>query len=131
MKIELEKIIKRSGLDKKEVANQLFPENKFPVMALTRVLNEEALLDADQISKLALMLNVDVDDLYRDGWHLQRVNTGHVFTRGDYVATLDTFSWTMRIHHKGSMFHEEVLCPATISMHDFIQKVNDLIEYKC
>ena len=52
--IDLKEIIEKRKLDAKDVAQQLFPGIKYPKLALNRIIAGEAVLDANQISKLAL-----------------------------------------------------------------------------
>ena len=65
-RLNLSKIIKQNSLKKNEIASLLFPGNKFPMAALTRVLNGEAHLDSVQISRLALFLNVTPGRLFSE-----------------------------------------------------------------
>jgi hypothetical protein len=62
--IDVKEIIEKHQLDAKEVAQQLFPGNKYPKLALNRVMAGSAQLDANQMSKLALLIGVQVSDLY-------------------------------------------------------------------
>jgi len=52
-KIDLKKIIENAGLDIKETAQHLFPNNKYAKLALDRVIKGDAFLDTNQISKLS------------------------------------------------------------------------------
>src|SRR5665811_1176034 len=63
-KINLSGIIAQQKLSEKDIAKQLFPTNKYPKLALSRVLRNEATLDADQISRLAALLNCTISELY-------------------------------------------------------------------
>ena len=63
-KIDLQQLIEIYNLDKKEIAETLFPGAKYPTLALNRIISGEALLDSDQVSKLALFIGVPIEKLY-------------------------------------------------------------------
>lgn len=126
--IDLQAIIDAKQLDVKEVAQQLFPTNQYPRLALNRVLAGKALLDAAQISKLSLLSGVDIGDLYADNnWEAESKNGLHTFTNGDWTATLDTTTWLTKIFHKTSMKHESVIHSPNTPLSEYIQALNNVI----
>lgn len=126
--IDVKKIIKQRGLDFKEVAMQLFPDNKHPRLALNRVIAGEAVLDATQISKLALMADLTVSELYNEGpWKSKAYDNIIVFTNGDYHAELDRNNWQTKLFHKHSMFHEFILHSNSIPLNEYVEILNNQI----
>lgn len=126
--IDIKKVIDSAGLDFKEVATQLFPKNKYPDLALNRVIKGVNVLDADQISKLALMANVPISDLFSGGeWKADIKGKTHVFSNGDYKVELDTETWISRIFHKGSLFHESVIHSGSIPLSEYLENIDILI----
>lgn len=61
--ITLRDIITEYALDQKQVAERLFPEAKYPALALTRILGYSLELDLKQISIIANMANCNPVDL--------------------------------------------------------------------
>lgn len=61
--ITLRDIINEYALDPKQVAKRLFPEAKYPDLALTRILGYSLELDLRQISIIANMANCNPVDL--------------------------------------------------------------------
>ena len=126
-KINLKKIVETSPMSKKEIAAQLFPSNKFPVLALNRVMAGEAELEASQISKLSVLMDIPIDKLFRE-WTWKSKNEVHTFYDGDYVAELNTHTWTAKLFHKNSLFHEEYITNRNIVLSEFLNFINNQIK---
>lgn len=126
--IDIKKVIDSTGLNFKEVATQLFPKNKYPDLALNRVIKGVNVLDADQISKLALMANIPISDLFSGGeWKLVSKGKTHVFSNGDYKVELDPETWISRIFHNGSLFHESVIHSGSTPLSEYLENIDILI----
>lgn len=125
--INLKSIIEANGLDAGTVAEQLFPKNKFPVLALNRLLAGGGELDAMQISKLALMADCTIENLYGRKWKAASKESIHTFTSDDYVAHLDTDNWTVKIFHKKSLIHEHLILDRCITVSALLEKINQII----
>jgi len=127
-KIDLQQIMTRADLNKKEVAQQLFPKNIHPVLALNRVMAGEALLDADQISKLSLLVGVPISDLFKGSeWKAQTKEGNYYLSNGDFLAILDHPSGMTKLFHKDSLLHEEILHSGLIVLSEYLEKLNTLI----
>lgn len=128
-KINLTKIIEVYGLDVIELAKQLFPENKYPKLALNRVISGEALLDADQISKLALILDVCISKLFTGGnWKKITKNGIHILLNGEFKAEIDIKNWETKIYHNESLFHESILHSSSVVLSEFIAFLNNEVQ---
>lgn len=126
--IDLNKIISEQKLDPKEVAQQLFPGNKYPKLALNRVLSGEAVLNANQISKLALLTGLSIDQLYSENGWKSTSKAGIIeFQNGDYKAELNTETWVTKIFHKGSLFHESIITPGATPISKYLNELNSII----
>lgn len=128
-KIDLKGIIDSRGLDAKEIAKQLFPKNKYPDLALNRVLKGINVLDADQISKLALISGLKISELFSgENWKSGK-QKGDILTlsNGEYMVELNIQSWVAKVYHNETMFHEEVLSQKTIPMNDFLAQIDMII----
>jgi len=127
-KIDLHKIMTATGFSKMEVAQQLFPKNSFPVLAFNRIMAGKALLDADQISKLSLMVDVPISELFKNGeWKMKSKKKNYYLTNGDFLAVLDHESGMTRLFHKNSLFHESILHSGLICLSEYLEKLNTLI----
>jgi hypothetical protein len=131
-KIDLAKIIEFRKLDPREVATELFPKHKHPMLALNRVLAGDGVLDADQISKFSLFTSIPIAELYvGQEWSSRIEGTTHVLKSGDFTAYLDSKSWTTKLFLHDSLFHEFILHSESITLSDYIQTLNDIIsKYK-
>ena len=128
--IDLSKLMKLYNFDKKQIARELFPDTKYPVLALKRILNGEALLDAEQISRLASLTGGSIEDLYT-GWQSRAVAEVNVFIKGEYRAELDTSTWKTKIYHKNSMFHEELLHTKMIPLSQYLDYLDkEILKFK-
>lgn len=127
-KIDLKKIIKQRELDVAQVASQLFPNNKYSRLALNRVMQGKALLDSAQISKLALIADLDISELYGIKWKATTKGGIMTLTTGDYVAILDTRSWITKVLHKNSLFHESIIHNGSTPLSLYLSKIGDIIE---
>lgn len=124
-------LIETSGLTLKEVAEQLFPGNKYPYLALRRVLSGEAMLDMAQASKLSLLTGIPIEQLYSgSGWTGPAPSDQKnvlVLENQDYRAELNTATWVTKLFHKNSLFHESVIHAGTISLEEYVQSLDQLI----
>lgn len=126
--IDLNRIIEEIELDAKEIAQQLFPGNKYPKLALNRVIAGEAVLDANQISKLALLTGLSIDQLYSgNGWKLISKAGIITFTNGGYKAELNTETWVTKVFHNDSLFHESIITPGATPISEYLKELNSLI----
>ena len=126
--IKVKEIIETRGLDIKEVARQLFPKNKYPDLALNRVIKGKNVLDADQISKLALMAGLPISELFSGGnWKAVARKGVHVFTNGEFRAELDSETWITKIFHKDSMFHESIIHSGSTPVSEYLSQLDLII----
>lgn len=113
-------------LSKKELANTLFPMNTYPVNALDRVLSGETFLDENQISLLAVKVGVEEGNLFNGGWKSSVKGRVHTLTDGQYSATLDMDTMTVKFYVMGEMKHETVLASSAITVTELITFLNNL-----
>lgn len=129
--IDVGKLIRESGLDIKLVARHLFPGHIYAVTALQRILNGVGKLDSDQLSRLAMLLGTSVDQLYTSGWKHQSNDGTHIFTHADYTACVDLGDMSLKLWHKNSMFHTEVLLSKSILLTDLIEHIDKILDKHC
>jgi hypothetical protein len=131
-KIDLDRIIDAYGLNNVEVAMQLFPGNAHPGLALNRIKKGVAVLDADQISKLALMAGIPISALYAGGQWRKTFKSGiHKFTNGKFTAELSTVTFITKIFHNESLFHESLIASPTIALSEYFEKLDlEILKFK-
>ena len=126
--INVKEIIETRGLDTKEVARQLFPKNKYPDLALNRVIKGKNVLDADQISKLALLSGLQLSELFSgENWKATAHKGVHVFTNGEFRAELDSETWITKVFHKDSMFHESIIHSGSTPVSEYLSQLDLII----
>lgn len=135
--INIEKII---GLDQLtgderaakivEMGELLFPGAKHPHLAFKRIIKEGRALDTDQLAKLALFLGKSPCDFFSyEKWKSSTKNGIHFFENGDYKAELDSATWVTKVFHKGSLFAEEVIHSGSITLSDYLKKLEALVDF--
>ena len=126
--VNLEALIEDSGLSRQEIACRLFPNNKYPEAALTRVLKGESFLDSLQIIKLSEMLDMSVSEIFHRTWEGKMENGLHILTRGDYKAILHVDKKQTRLFHKDTLMFETILHSTSIPLSEYLALLNEQIE---
>lgn len=127
--IDLRRIIEQNHLDWGEISTELFPKNKQPRRALDRVAKGEALLDSEQISRLATLLGVEIQDLYMGyEWKATSKPGLITLTTDKFRAEIDTKKWSLKVYASDKLFHDEVLMSPTIQLSELLKNLNQIIE---
>lgn len=127
-KIDISSLASKLGLDLTEIALQLFPTNIHPKLALHRVILGKAVLNADQISKLALICGLSISELFTSGeWSVNTSDKIHTFKNGEFTAELNTSNWTTRLFHNGSLFHTLVIHNEYVTLSEYVTLLNSEI----
>lgn len=129
--INLRQIIEAQNLDEKALAEELFPGNKYPKLALNRILTGEAFLDSNQISRLSAYTGIPIHGLYNAGEWQIKADSKNVLKiispDGSYRAELNTETWITQIFDKDTIFHEETLPAGAMSLRAYVSYINNLI----
>lgn len=126
--IDVKSLIEKSGLDPVVLAKELYPSNKFPVHALQRVIAGEALLNSEQIAKLAQMLNVEINEVYDISKWKVGANKDLIYLKhGEYRVELDLTAKTSKIFSGTTLKFETVLHSSTIALSEYIAEINKII----
>lgn len=125
-------IIEKYNLDAKTVASELFPKNDYPMMALSRVIKGEALLNTEQVSKLSFLTGVPIDKLFDGGSWVNIPRKAEdktlIFENGEYHAHLDRETWITKVYHKNSVFHESVITDGkSLPLSEYFNELDNLI----
>lgn len=123
-------IIEQYKLEPKSLAAELFPGNAYPMPALKRVIDGEALLNTDQISKLSHLTGIPIEKLFTgEKWKSGKSSENLIILEnGEFRAELDRTSWLTRVYHKNSLFHESVITDGnTLPMSEYLTELDNLI----
>jgi len=128
--LQIEHILAARKLDFKYVASQLFPKNRHPKAALQRVVKGQGTLTAEQLSKLAAMADVNVQELFAVNWSIAPVQEAYTltFTRGRYTAHLNLAGGRTRILDGETLIHETLLHSTSITLTEYIEAINELLK---
>lgn len=126
--IDLTTILDKSEVQKKEIAKLLFPNHKYPGLALNSVLKGELKLDADQISKLSAFTGIPIDELFHiSKWKMESCENQIEFSTGNFKALLNTETWITKIFCNDSLFHESVVHSRMVPLSEYFKTINELI----
>lgn len=128
MTINLRELIEQRGLKTREVAEFLYPDNKYPRVALQRVLDGKALLNSEQVFRLAAWLGISTDSLYKGGWSSEFKGETCILTNGNYRAELSIRTGETKVFHLGALFHEIILHDSAISLSQYVELLNAIIK---
>lgn len=130
-KIDLQIIIDTHGLDKKNLAEKLFPNNKYPKHALDRVIEGYSNLDSDQLIILASEIGSTVDELYstESGWTSIASKGLITFKKGNYQAVYNPSTQLTHIYKDGVLIKENavIITDKNASLDTFVNKLNSII----
>ncbi len=128
--MKLEEIIKTFSLDKKDLAEKLFPDNKYPELALKRVIRDDLYLNADQLETLSSITKQTVSDLINaNAWKAKTSKEGvHTFEKENYTAELDSMTMITSIYCKSRRVHEELISAKGITLSDYFELLNNAVK---
>ena len=119
-------IINTYNLDKKEVAEVLFPSCMFKKQALDRIIKGQAFLNTEQLQALANHAGVMINELFAySSWRPSYENGSLIFKKGEYEAKLN-HNGTFLLVTKGTEVISEEIVPNSMSLTDFIKHINKL-----
>jgi len=126
--IDINRIIEKAGLDFTEVARLLFPHTKHPVKALQRTSQGQGSLNEKQISKLALLADMPVAELFSAKEWKGASKSGFLTLETEgYKAELDSNTFNLKVFSKDSLIHESVLLKEGISLSNLIELIESII----
>lgn len=122
-------IIEKNQLDQEKLALELFPNNKFPKLALKRVLDGKSFLDTNQLTILANIVNVSVYDLFNnDVWSKQIKNNKLILRKNTYTVEFDLTTYICNIFAKDKLIASEtIIFEKNIKLSDFLESINKTI----
>jgi len=116
------------GYTEKFLANELFPQNKYPVAAFRRLLTGESEMNVNQAQRLAGLLGVSVDDLLNGKvWKAEFKKPGLTLVKGAYRVEIRENN-SVKFYHLESNYYTETVMPQDITLVDFIKVIDQMIE---
>ena len=114
IRIDIDKIVEKSGLKKSFIAQELFPENGKKNEALQRVALGKGQLYAEQIVRLSEITGIVISDLFEgnpETWKMQTKEHICTFIRDTFRAEYDMQEQTLRLFAKETLFTEKYFHP--------------------
>jgi hypothetical protein len=129
--INLDRIIKSKNLDKKELAQKLFPDNKYAALALNRVIRGDGFLDSKQISLLSELVSISIGGLFTgSGWDLKSSRDTLIITSDKFRAELDRSTWVTKVFENGSLFHESIIHSRNVPLSFYLAELTKIVDHQ-
>jgi hypothetical protein len=126
--IQLKEILDKNNIPSKEAAAVLFPNNKYPELALSRVLEGRSELSESQVYRLAKILGCPVGALYsQEFWSAQQKGEIVCLQKGQFRAVLDWRAQTTRVYKNGEEIAVEILHSQAVTLREYLQKIENII----
>ena len=120
---DLKRIMSDYSLGEKEMAYIMFPDNKFPEVALRRAIEGQTKITVDQVIALAAYLGEPVYKLFTDEvWYNVPDKQYSILRKGDVTALLRSNSITIRDKYTGVEHY--IVRPECITAKDIIEMLN-------
>jgi hypothetical protein len=126
--MNIEKIVQSTKLPFATVAAVLFPENKEPERALTRVIKGLSELNASQVTKLSEISSVPVSEIYEsgEGWTSKVEKSNFIFMRGETTIVVDSNGWMVTKYVKGEEQARKALVTGTYTLPELLSHIENL-----
>jgi hypothetical protein len=129
--INLDRIIKSKNLDKKELAQKLFPDNKYAALALNRVIRGDGFLDSKQISLLSELVSIPIGELFTgSGWDLKSSRDTLIITSDKFRAELDRNTWVTKVYENRSLFHESLIHSRNAPLSLYLADLTKIVDHQ-
>lgn len=125
--INLKRVVQEHKLNVREIAPLLFPKNKYPVLAMRRIIGGKGNLNSAQVSQLAHYCHCKIDELYTNGYTSIASRDMLTLTTDNYIATVDKQSWRLNVFDRGDKFHDELIFDTNITMSELLEKLDSVI----
>lgn len=129
MRINLKKLIQDRNLDKSTLAKVLFPANKHPSMALSRLMTNNMQLNEQQIYRLSIFAELSIDALFLDShnWKHEVQNDLVRFTRDRYSAVYSPYTGITKIYHLDSLIATHTISQPTQSLASYLDDISKVV----
>ena len=124
--IDLKKLIREYSLNKEVLARHLFPNNKYPVLALNRVVAGKSTLNENQISELSTFSGIPIEVIFSGGWVHRTVGKVHIFEFEDFKAELNTENNMTVLFYRQKPVVKKIIHQGDIVLGEYFEKLNSL-----
>lgn len=117
IRIDINEILKRTGLKSTFLAKELFPGNNYSSSALARISKGEANLDSEQIVRLSEVTGIAISDLFSgnyERWGMHSKDRTCYFSKGSYRAEYDMQKQLLSLFHEDTLFTEKYFMPKSL-----------------
>ena len=126
--IDLKEISERYQIPHKDLALELFPDNRHPRLALKRAMDGITHINATQVIRLAELLGVTPNELFdKKGWSGSYKEGLYTFKKGPYTAHLRMDNGTTRLYKEGTQMAEIILHIGAVTLTDYINQLEAFI----
>lgn len=125
----LKYLIDKNGLNEDALAKELFPNNKFPRVALNRILDGIAYLDTAQLEVLARICNLQIQELFSsESWSTKMEGNKIIFIKNNFSAVLDLDTLVTEIYNRDRIVADEVvIVEKSIKLSDYLKIIDGVI----
>lgn len=122
-------LISKYNLDEDTLAKELFPDNKFPKIALARITSGVSYLDTSQLAILAKITNLKISDLFvNEEWTKVITNEKIIFYKNKFRVELDFETLISDIYFGEKLMSVETLiADKNIKLSEYLKLVNEVI----
>lgn len=127
-KIDIKGLALANGHTLKSLGEYLFPGNKYPYMALKRVIDGESELTESQIKLLSALTGETVEDLFTiKSWKAKAENEIMVFTKGNIRCLLNLNTGETKIFKDETLSFETIILTKGMTLGDFIDRIDGIV----
>lgn len=126
---DINKVIEHYKLDTQVIAPILFPNVKYPVQALNRILKGEANLDTEQVEHLAEFIGVIVTELFNvDTWKGSSEDGYLTLIKGPYKVKLNYNNVYISLYKNDSLIYQRLNNIQEMTFLEFINYITNIIK---
>ena len=125
---DLSSIIKEYNLDIAQVASVLYPDVKYPKLAINRAIRGEVSISVEQLENLAKFLGVLPSQLFTLGsWKDATKNGLLSFKKGEWLVTLSYNNTYLTVYKNNKVVYNSVFSIGEMPIKEFIEYIDNLI----
>lgn len=126
LKFDLQKVLDDFLLDPRVVAETLFPNNRYKLQALKRIIRDNVPLDLQQLDNLAKIIGINAPALLSYGqWQGTVKNNEALLIKGPYIVSLRPNGCFLKIRGEAN---DQYIAGPNIGIFELIQIVNKFLE---
>ena len=125
---DFNKVIEKYNITLRDLAPVLFPNAKYPMRAIYRIIDGTAELSISQVEKLAAYLGIFVTELFNiDNARAYNDNNNIRIVKGEYIARINYNGAFITILHNNEVVSQEIVNTSVIKFTDLLKYISSLI----